>query len=107
MAKIKKNCVWFRTESREGCGIMTDLVCSKRDKCSFYETELQFEKRQKRFLDKHQADASKRVCGKCRKLMNICEFGRNSSAADGIDRYCRECRKQLSRVARKKKNADS
>ena len=101
MAK-KKNCVWFAENSVSGCKIMTELICSHKDKCSFYETKAQFETRQKEFSDKHQDMDTKKRCEKCKAIKTLAEFNRCSSSRDGREQYCRECRAEMKKSARRR-----
>lgn len=50
-----EKCHWYKTHGRtkEGCHILTARQCEKKGKCSFYETELEFQKRQVNFKEKH------------------------------------------------------
>jgi hypothetical protein len=54
MAEAKKDCHWWLTKTRchlDGCAALTQLQCSKRGKCSFYETEEEYQKRMQEFED--------------------------------------------------------
>jgi len=48
---IKFKCYWFQKYGivRNGCKILTELQCDKRGKCTFCETEAEYEARQANF----------------------------------------------------------
>lgn len=92
----KINCHWHSDEPRPRCTILTELVC-KKGKCTFYETEMQFKKRQEAFEKKHGRLGESKLCKKCGNVKNIEEFGRSLSAPDGREGVCLECRREQSR----------
>ena len=94
--EIKENCHWHSNEPRPRCGILSELVC-KNKKCSFYETEKEFKKRQEAFEKKHGRSGESKLCKKCGVVKSIEEFGRNLSSADGREYVCLECRREQSR----------
>ena len=93
--KVKENCVWFAQNSVSGCRVMTELICSRKDKCSFYETEAQFNRRQREFEAKHQDMGTKKRCIRCREIKDLSEFNLRGSSKDGRESYCRDCRKAM------------
>ena len=52
---IKSKCYWFnrRGKIKQGCSLMTELLCEKCGKCSFYETTEEYEKRQADFKERY------------------------------------------------------
>ena len=49
---IKERCHWFNSRYSSGCGALKDLQCEANGKCSFYETEQQYKKRQAKFKER-------------------------------------------------------
>lgn len=39
--------------AKDGCQIMTERLCEKKGKCSFYETTIEFQKRQEAYKQKY------------------------------------------------------
>lgn len=53
----KNKCHWFnrRTGCRAACDILTCLQCELTGKCSFYETDEQYNERQARFTERRKS----------------------------------------------------
>ena len=51
----KENCHWWSKggATKDGCKLMTSRQCEKNGKCSFYETTIEFQKRQQAFRERH------------------------------------------------------
>lgn len=101
MAEIKKNCCWYDKEPRPRCKVLTELQCKKKEKCSFFETKSNFNKRQKEFEKEHGA-AKKKRCRRCRELKPVTEFSVMTASADGLDYTCRECNKEIAKEYRQR-----
>lgn len=52
MPEIKKDCHWRKLRPRPECKILSEPVCAKTGKCTFFETEEEFKARQKAFEKK-------------------------------------------------------
>ena len=56
----KNTCRWFRSD-KNACGVLNQLVCDRRRKCSFYETAEDFQKRQIDFNERHGITEDMRI----------------------------------------------
>ena len=92
MPEVKKDCNWYKSRPRPECGILSELVCRKTDKCSFCETKAAFKARQKAFEKKY---GLRKQCRKCREFKSVTEFTSNIRNADGLDNYCRDCNREI------------
>lgn len=100
--EIKTNCYWCTEEPRPGCRALTELQCKKKEKCSFFETETDYNKRQKEFEKLHSV-SKKKLCRRCKEMKSISEFSSMSASADGLDYTCRECNRQIAIEYRQRK----
>lgn len=55
---FENDCVWF---DKTRCKVLKTLSCSKDHKCSFYETEEAFHKRQTDFNERHGITEDMRI----------------------------------------------
>ena len=90
MPEIKKKCHWYDDENRPKCTILSEFVC-KKGKCTFYETDAQYKARNDKFINRHGA---MKMCGRCKEIKPIEEFGRKARNSDEIDIYCRKCNRE-------------
>lgn len=103
MPKIKKDCHWYDDVPKPKCGILGELMCDKKERCSFYETEEQFRTRQKRFAERTGRTQKTKQCRQCREVKDIIEFGMKNLSSDGRDYYCRDCSREMAKMRYKKR----
>lgn len=103
MAEIKKDCYWYDDAAKSKCGVLRELVCKDKYKCSFFETDEVFKARQKRFEEISGMTQKMKQCSHCRKVKNLAEFGSKAASADGLDCYCRTCIKDMAKIRYRRK----
>lgn len=83
---MKKDCYWYRYNEfkcQHRCGILDPMVCTNSNKCTFYETEEDFNARQEKFdkllstesKSNNESDEAEQACDLCRdyNLSDSCE----------------------------------
>lgn len=52
---VKEECIWWklRVKGQHGCKALTELQCKRKGKCSFFETETEYNERQEDFKLRH------------------------------------------------------
>lgn len=99
--KVKTNCNWYRARPRSECKVLGELVCAKKEKCTFFETETDFKARQKSFEKICGKGQHTKKCSRCHIVKDVGEFTKHKGSADGLDCYCRECKKEINKNRRK------
>ena len=94
MPEIKTGCNWYSDEPRPRCTLLTELVCKKKESCSFCESEASFQKRQRDFVEKHKDLVQVKKCSGCHKTKPLTEFCMKTSTGDGLNTRCRDCEKE-------------